>query len=676
MKRVIITLLALLPLFATAKVEFEQSTFEKALKRANKENKGVLVDVVSGRVDENSIEKIFANKELEALITESFVTIRRDLLVDEEYDDFAEHLGNLSYPVAIFFNAKGERLAFCHWDLVTIGQQDLAEIVGEALVQAEVKRSNTREIEFSDLDFKEALELAAESNKPLFVECHFDGCGPCRKMEEDVFTLDRVADFYNDNFISIKIDRARDPHGVIEKYGVRGFPAFIFISPSGELLLKEDGGRGGDEFIELGRRALNAPAQGEGAETLPMTKIGSAAAKSGSGTAMSGSLSASASTSAPSTSGSMASTSAATVTTSSVGLAEDGVAFLKLSLNDAMAMAKREGKAIYADMSATWCNPCKMMKKTTFSDEDVIEFMNENFINIYFECDTDGEMSEEYRIKYATSAFPTHLIIDENGELLHKFVGYKEPMPFLEELRKGVVSEKGLHYYNKRYEQGERSPEFMHEYIVMLANAQEGVRASGLANEYLETLPIEQLATRENFMLIHEFVRDLDSPLAQKIFANGALFDEGISKHDMDGYTRMLWIIKAISFVEGEEGSATFDKEGYESFLLRLGTSGLGSEQESYIETMSTLANQLRMGEWKAYVKSVTDYMKEKKGDANPMYTCNWGLDFETRCTDKGLRQKLAKAIGSNFELIKKKNREDGMIWAESIEVLIEQLNK
>ncbi len=645
MKKIVIMLLVLLPIAVSAQVKFSEIPMDKALKKAKSEKKGLLVDVVSGRVDNDNIAKVFTDKELERLVLDNFIPVRIDFLKPEN-DSFIKYIANLAYPVMIFLNADGERLAFGHWDEIVAGRQDLGKIVRAAIEQREVKNSNTRQIKFLDLDYAQALELAAGSGKPLFVDCHFVGCGPCRKMEADVFTLDRVADFYNENFVCIKLDRDKDSHGVISKYKVTAYPTFLFINGDDSLILKEDGGRDGDDFIELGQRALAKLNGGDmGDNTIALANS--------------------------------ASTSATVSTNDSAGVAtvpEGGIAFRKLSLNEAIGQAKRENKVIYADMSARWCRPCKMMKQTTFVDPDVVEYMNRNFVSIYFECDTDGAMSEEYRERYSASAFPTHLIIDSEGGLLHKFVGYMKPATFLDELRKGITEKKGLQYYSKRYVNGERSQEFMSEYITMLANANEGAAAADIATEYLKMLPFEELTDRKNFFFVHEFVHDLDSPLAQRIIANRKIFDDAISQGDVDEYIRMLWIIKGMSFIRGEGADAALDKQGYETFLKRLDSSNLNDKD--YIKIITMLDNARRLGNWGGYVDIAIEYMKKNKENANPMYTCNWGLDLAAGCNDKVLREKYAKALKVNFELVKGKERELGQVWGESMNVLLEQLSE
>ena len=52
--------------------------------------------------------------------------------------------------------------------------------------------------------WKQAIAKAKTENKPLFVDFYTDWCGPCKKMDKEVFTDAKVAEFYNTNFITIQ----------------------------------------------------------------------------------------------------------------------------------------------------------------------------------------------------------------------------------------------------------------------------------------------------------------------------------------------------------------------------------------------------------------------------------------------------------------------------------------
>ncbi|SMC87266.1 thioredoxin family protein [Pedobacter nyackensis] len=669
MKKIILFLLVLFPICTFAQVKFEETNIKKALERAKKENKGLIVDVISGRIDKENIDKVLSDKATTDLLLKNFIPIRINLMKPEN-ESFTEYIANLSYPVTVFLNQKGNTLGSCHWDAITGGYENFGKILDAAIKVDLEKKANTKKIDFLDIDYKQALEMSKTSGKPVFVDCHFEGCGPCKRMVVNVFNLDRVADFYNQNFICIQIDRDKDPHRVCEKFKVFGFPGYLYINAAGALILKDDGFKAPDDFMALGGKALAAHKNG----TTSDVQTTSGSSSSPQATGMATSATSTPMSNSVAAGNSAAGSSATAMGSNSSSVNSSTVQFEKLSLNDAIAMAKSQNKAIYVDMSATWCGPCKMMKEKTFPDPQVVEYLNKNFISINFECDIDSALSNVYRDKYISTAFPTHLLIDKNGELIHKFVGYMSVPSFLAELNKGVMANTGLNSFHKRYEVGERSAAFMNEYITMLANANEGKRASGLASEYLKTLSMNDLANKKTFYLINEFVRDLDSELAQKVLTNKQIFEKNVGKGDVDSYEKMLWLIKAMSFVSGKDGEKVLDKVGYDKFLKRLDASGI--DKNDYVKMTSTMENYHLIADWNSYAQHAIAYMKKNKGKASPMLTWNWGSRLQMGCTDKDLRAKYVDEMESNYELIKKTDADQAVVWKESMKILINDLKK
>ena len=61
-------------------------------------------------------------------------------------------------------------------------------------------------IEFHDGTWEEALKLANESGKPLFLNISASWCGPCKALKRNTFPYEEVGTYYNAHFINVLVD--------------------------------------------------------------------------------------------------------------------------------------------------------------------------------------------------------------------------------------------------------------------------------------------------------------------------------------------------------------------------------------------------------------------------------------------------------------------------------------
>ncbi|MCF8246631.1 MAG: thioredoxin family protein [Saprospiraceae bacterium] len=112
-------------------------------------------------------------------------------------------------------------------------------------------------IDFFHGSFKEALEESQKSGKPIFMDAYAKWCGPCKRMAATTFKDESVGEYFNKNFINLKIDW-EESEGVSlrSKYNVSAFPTLFFISSDGEVIQKVVGGQDVNGLLRQGEMAL------------------------------------------------------------------------------------------------------------------------------------------------------------------------------------------------------------------------------------------------------------------------------------------------------------------------------------------------------------------------------------------------------------------------------------
>jgi thiol-disulfide isomerase/thioredoxin len=112
-------------------------------------------------------------------------------------------------------------------------------------------------MEFFHGTWEEALAEANHQGKLIFIDCYTTWCGPCKRMSKYVFPDPDVGEFYNANFINLKLDMEKSEGLEFRRnYPVSAYPTFYYIDSKGEIVYTTKGARDASGFIDLGKTAL------------------------------------------------------------------------------------------------------------------------------------------------------------------------------------------------------------------------------------------------------------------------------------------------------------------------------------------------------------------------------------------------------------------------------------
>lgn len=108
--------------------------------------------------------------------------------------------------------------------------------------------------------------------------------------------------------------------------------------------------------------------------------------------------------------------------------------FTSLTFDEAKEYAKEFKRPFYVDITADWCFPCKMMEKTVFIDQKVVEYTHSNYLAIQLDIEDFDALI--LKSEYGITALPAILFFNEKGKLVAKEEGLQTGTKFLELLKK------------------------------------------------------------------------------------------------------------------------------------------------------------------------------------------------------------------------------------------------
>lgn len=239
--------------------------------------------------------------------------------------------------------------------------------------------AQSQSVIFQDITFEEAMAQAAKTHKIVFVDV--TRAEPTKmeaQVDKDIFSIDTVAKFFNDNCISIRVNMNSDEgRKFAPRLAMLMYPVYVFHDKTGDQL----------SFIGAAQILK---------DTFSLMD--------------------------------KARTSLATAKQKEVNTRH--IAFVSGSWKQALAKAKKEHKLIFVDAYTTWCRPCIQMAKDIFTLDNVADLYNAHFINVSMDMEKgDGPALIK---KYKISAYPDFLFIDGDGNVIHRGGGYQAAKEFID----------------------------------------------------------------------------------------------------------------------------------------------------------------------------------------------------------------------------------------------------
>ena len=109
------------------------------------------------------------------------------------------------------------------------------------------------------------------------------------------------------------------------------------------------------------------------------------------------------------------------------------VNYFEGTLSEAFQESAKLNKPVFFEGYTDWCYYCKKLSRSTMKDDEVYNYLNQNYIAIKINMDTpEGmEIAKDYKI----SGYPTMLIFTPKGKMDKKIVGYLNSKNLLAKLQ-------------------------------------------------------------------------------------------------------------------------------------------------------------------------------------------------------------------------------------------------
>ncbi len=358
------------------------------------------------------------------------------------------------------------------------------------------------------------------------------------------------------------------------------------------------------------------------------------------------------------------------------GSEQQGIQFFVGTWDQVLEMAEVRKKPIFVHMYTNYTPACRKMEKEIFKDYRSVNLYNTEFINHKINLHTKEGMKfkERFNLPNTTSQFPVLLYFDQTGSLLMKKLGEKSVNEFLDignqiihasdGQKNKTIAQPYMNYiiYKASYEEGERKPNFLHEYAYQAKKFNDNYLP--MVNEYIAQLSDEKLFTQKNAQFICDFSDDIHARPFEILLNNKHRFISVLGREIVENKMKEAIRTAVVNSAMAQES----EPQNFQ-YALRTVTKCNLSDASEYTFLMELLyAKKLR--NWGSYRALAYNYLENNTiENANVMNEIAW--QFAIHASDK---DKLELALEWTTTIIEAKPKT--FSYLETQAALLYRLNK
>ncbi len=273
-----------------------------------------------------------------------------------------------------------------------------------------------------------------------------------------------------------------------------------------------------------------------------------------------------------------------------------------------LTKAKTEKKLIFLDAYTSWCGPCKLMERNVFTDTNVAEYYNKNFINAHFDMEK-GE-GPSLAAKYGIRSYPTLLFLNGEGEIVGKELGYIKTEEFLELGRKNNNPQFVNTNLKEEFLKGKLDQSALLNFINLYAS-KDPILAKQASEKYFANKK-DKTFTGEEVNALLNFTQSVDDTNYKIFTANKAAIVELLTEKNYTQFDNYLKLMKLVTSATDEKTNTIDDAK-----ILKEGEGLLPKEDLAKSLNIYKLNYYISHENYPAYEKTALEYYKNPEAFNN-----------------------------------------------------------
>lgn len=219
------------------------------------------------------------------------------------------------------------------------------------------------------------------------------------------------------------------------------------------------------------------------------------------------------------------------------------------TLEEALAKAKAEKKLIFFNAFADWAVPCHGMNIHVFSDTDFASYMNKTFVNLFI--DVTDRKNEHIAKRYDIRTFAHYLVLDANGEVVHRIIGGDKLPSFKNKVTMALSPKTSLQGTEKDYQSGKRSKKNLLAYLNALHLTDNRETFNQVATQYLALIKKEDYSKKENWLIVSKLITEPGTDLYEQLIAEKTKFAKNNGLKEVNTLIEGLYYPEVASMASG-----------------------------------------------------------------------------------------------------------------------------